>query len=152
MPWRTYWPALALAVPLGGGLGALLGITIGSLMNWGSSPALLIFGALIGAVDAAAAAGGAIVAVSLSHRRPPSHVTDAAVAGATLGATVPWVLVVAFFAVTSGTAVIAAIVPAGVFAVVGAALAGVSCYALMTALRALRERRDRTLATPVSAE
>lgn len=131
-------------------MGALLGIATGSLMSWGTVPALIVFGAAVGAIDAAIASGGALLAVRLMRRRGPSHVVDAAAAGATVGAAVPWVILLVFIGVTNGAAAVVAIVPAGVLAIIAAAVAGTSSYASMTLMRAIHRRQRRASPEPAA--
>lgn len=87
MPWRTYWPALALSVPVGSAVGALCGALIFAAgLNWGSALALISTGAVGGAVNAVFAAVGGLIAVAMVTRRGGTRVIGAAVGGAAAGA------------------------------------------------------------------
>lgn len=87
MPWRTYWPALALSVPVGSAVGALCGaLVFAAGLNWGSALALISTGAVGGAVNAVFAAVGGLIAVAMVTRRGGTRVIGAAVGGAAAGA------------------------------------------------------------------
>ncbi|KZE42321.1 hypothetical protein [Microbacterium sp. T32] len=87
MPWRTYWPALALSVPVGSAVGALCGaLVFAAGLNWGSALALISTGAVGGAVNAVFAAVGGLIAVAMVTRRGGTRVIGAAVGGAAAAA------------------------------------------------------------------
>lgn len=149
MPWRTYWPALALAVPLGGGLGALPGILlVGMGLNWGSASVGIPVGAVIGTLNAFFSTVGALLAVRIAVRRGDPRLIAWASGGAAGGAVVFWVAVVAYFAVIGGVSAVN-VVPAAVFSgLIAAAVAAPACAALMAGARSLERRRHRSSVAP----
>ncbi|MCT2085206.1 hypothetical protein M3D75_03660 [Microbacterium enclense] len=142
MPWRMYGPALILALPLGVGLGALIGSTF-TWTGWGSPGAFVGGGAVVGGVIAMLGAGGALVAVHRAARRGDRAVTAAAVKGTTVGAASFWVLLLTYVAVIAGPSVLLALVPALVLGSLATAVAAGACAALLAGCRALHRRRDR---------
>lgn len=149
MPWRTYWPALALSVPVGSAVGALCGaLVFAAGLNWGSALALISTGAVGGAVNAVFAAVGGLIAVAMVTRRGGTRVIGAAVGGAAAGAAAFWVVAVVYFAVIGGSSAILVVIPAIVLAVVAAAVASAACAVLMSGARFLDRRLGRRSLTP----
>ncbi|MDI9891661.1 hypothetical protein [Microbacterium sp. IEGM 1404] len=141
MPWRIYGPALIAALPLGAGMGAVLGSTL-TWTGWGSLGAFVVSGAVFGAASAMLGAAGAIVGVSRAVRRGQHAVIPAAVAGTAVGVASLWVLLLAYVAIIAGASVLLVLVPAVLLGALASAVAAAVCAALMAGCRALDRRRN----------